>query len=91
MPVVDEWTLSIAMGANLATEMEEHYATFITEQDFADIAAAGLNFVRIPIGFWAIETINDEPFLVGTSWKYFLYAYVTSRSQYSMVTDLHTL
>ena len=39
-------------------------------------SAAGLNWVRIPIGFWAIETINDEPFLVGTSWKYFLKAYV---------------
>lgn len=36
--------------------------------------AAGLNWVRIPIGFWAIETMNDEPFLVGTSWTYFLKA-----------------
>lgn len=36
--------------------------------------AAGLNWVRIPIGFWAIETRNDEPFLVGTSWSYFLKA-----------------
>jgi aryl-phospho-beta-D-glucosidase BglC (GH1 family) len=45
-----------------------------TEQDFAEIAGAGLNWVRIPIGFWAIETMNNEPFLVGTSWKYFLKA-----------------
>ena len=37
---------------------------------------AGLNWVRIPIGFWAIEKINDEPFLVGTSWTYFLKAWV---------------
>lgn len=29
IPVVDEWSLSIAMGANLAEEMEEHYKTFI--------------------------------------------------------------
>ena len=36
---------------------------------------AGLNWVRIPIGFWAIEAINDEPFLVGTSWSYFLKAW----------------
>lgn len=63
-----------------------------TEKDFADISgspiwsifatssnhvlAAGLNWVRIPIGFWAIETMNDEPFLVGTAWTYFLKAYV---------------
>jgi aryl-phospho-beta-D-glucosidase BglC (GH1 family) len=45
--------------------------------DFFEIhIAAGLNWVRIPIGFWAIEAINDEPFLVGTSWKYFLKAQV---------------
>lgn len=63
--------------------MEEHYKTFIvsqlrmtegsadlqTERDFADIAAAGLNWVRIPIGYWAIETQGDEPFLEGVSWK----------------------
>lgn len=40
-----------------------------TEQDFVDIAAAGLNFVRIPIGFWAVETMDDEPFLQGVSWR----------------------
>ncbi|EEB96279.1 hypothetical protein MPER_04610 [Moniliophthora perniciosa FA553] len=44
------------MGANLSIEMEEHYRTFITEQDFAQIAASGLNWIRIPIGYWAIET-----------------------------------
>lgn len=27
--VVDEWTLSLAMGADLATKMENHYKTFI--------------------------------------------------------------
>ncbi|KAJ7028466.1 exo-beta-1,3-glucanase [Mycena alexandri] len=92
VPVVDEWTLSIAMGANLASEMEAHYKTFITEQDFADIAAAGLNWVRIPIGFWAIEAINDEPFLVGTSWMYFLKAIQWARKYgIRIFMDLHAL
>ena len=27
--VNDEWTLSVALGANLATTMEQHYRTFI--------------------------------------------------------------
>ncbi|KAJ7133535.1 glycoside hydrolase family 5 protein [Mycena epipterygia] len=92
IPIVDEWTLSIAMGSNLATEMEEHYKTFITEQDFANIAAAGLNWVRIPIGFWAIEAINDEPFLVGTSWTYFLKAIQWARKYgIRIFMDLHAL
>jgi len=45
-PATDEYSLSQAMGADLPTKMEEHYKTFITEQDFADIAGAGLNWVR---------------------------------------------
>jgi len=90
--VLDEWTLSLAMGPDLAKKMEQHYKTFITEQDFADIAAAGLNWVRIPIGFWAIETINDEPFLVGTSWSYFLKAIQWARKYgIRIYLDLHAL
>lgn len=33
-----------------------------------EVAAAGFNFVRIPIGFWAIEKEEGEPFLQGVSW-----------------------
>ncbi len=29
---------------------------------------AGLNWLRIPIAFWAIETWDDEPFLEKVSW-----------------------
>lgn len=41
-----------------------------TEQDIAEIAGAGLNWIRLPIPFWAIETWPGEPFLAKTSWKY---------------------
>ena len=43
-----------------------------TESDFAQIAAAGLNWVRIALPYWAIETYPGEPFLQGVSWRYFL-------------------
>ncbi|TFK27597.1 glycoside hydrolase [Coprinopsis marcescibilis] len=90
--VVDEWTLSLAMGDNLPEEMEVHYKTFITERDFADIAGAGLNWVRLPVGFWVIETMNDEPFLVGTSWTYFLKAVQWARKYgLRIYLDLHSL
>src|SRR5689334_10993373 len=45
-----------------------------TEKDFAAIAAAGLNWVRIPLPFWAIEVWDDEPFLPRVCWSYFLKA-----------------
>lgn len=42
---------------------------FQTEKDIAEIAGAGLNWVRLPIPYWAIETWGEEPFLSKTSWK----------------------
>ncbi|KAL1745091.1 glycoside hydrolase family 5 protein [Schizophyllum fasciatum] len=72
----DEWDLSLAMANDTANggldQLEKHYDTFITEQDIAEIAGAGLNWLRIPIAFWAIETWEGEPFLAKTSWKYLL-------------------
>jgi glucan 1,3-beta-glucosidase len=72
-PCVDEWDLSQHMRNDTAgggiNQLEDHYKTFITEKDFAEIAGAGLNYVRIPIGWWAIETRDDEPFLEGVSWQ----------------------
>ncbi|KAH6901687.1 exo-beta-1,3-glucanase [Coprinopsis sp. MPI-PUGE-AT-0042] len=70
---VDEFTLTrIMRQQGTLAELEEHYATFITEQDIADIASAGLNWLRVPLGFWAVETYEGEPFLERTSWTYFL-------------------
>lgn len=71
-------------GNNLTETMIEHYSTFIREEDIAQIAGAGLNWVRLPIPFWAIETWNDigvdsgsttpvaEPYLAKVCWQYIL-------------------
>ena len=90
--VIDEYTLSQAMGSNLATQMEQHYSTFITEQDFAEVAAAGLNWVRIPLGYWAIGVENDEPFLPNVSWTYFTKAIGWARKYgLRILLDFHAL
>lgn len=72
----DEYDLSLAMASDTAgggiSQLEQHYDTFISEQDIAEMAGAGLNFIRVPIPFWAIETWQGEPFLTRVSWKYFL-------------------
>lgn len=61
-----------------------------TEEDFAQIAGAGLNFVRIPIAYWAIETRDDDPFLAHVSWKYFLKAIQWARKYGIRINlDLH--
>ncbi|KAG8739546.1 hypothetical protein FRC10_005456 [Ceratobasidium sp. 414] len=94
---VDEWTLCQAIAANkssggVAKVIENHYATFITEEDFAEIAGAGLNWVRIPLPYWAIEKYDDEPFLEGVAWKYFLKAIEWARKYGIRINlDLHTI
>ncbi|CAL1705012.1 unnamed protein product [Somion occarium] len=92
-PAVDEWTLSENMAADGGLQqLEDHYKTFITEKDFAEIAAAGLNWVRIPIPYWAVETWDGEPFLAKTCWTYFLKAIQWARKYGIRINlDLHAV
>ncbi|KAF7298343.1 Glycoside hydrolase family 5 protein [Mycena kentingensis (nom. inval.)] len=104
----DEWNLATQMRADgtLQEKMEAHYDTFITEQDIAQIAAAGLNWVRVPIPFWAVSRWTDvgsdsypdsdevvaEPFLEGACWKYIVRLFTWARKYGIRVNlDLHTI
>lgn len=89
---IDEYTLSQNMGDNLTAAMTEHYETFVTERDFAEIASAGLNWIRLPIAHWAIETWPGEPYLERTSWTYILKAIKWARKYgIRLQLDLHTV
>ncbi|KAJ1026272.1 hypothetical protein NDA16_002359 [Ustilago loliicola] len=96
-PARDEFTLSQRYReeggeANLRAKITEHYDTFITEEDFARIAGAGLNWVRLPIGFWALETYANEPFLEGVAWNYVLKAIQWARKYGLRINlDLHAV
>lgn len=89
---IDEYTLSINMGDNLTAAMTEHYETFVTERDFMEIAAAGLNWIRLPIAHWAIEKYPGEPYLERVSWNYVLKAFQWARKYGLRINlDLHTV
>ena len=63
-----------------------------TEKDFAEIAAAGLNWVRISIPYWIVEAYPGEPFLANVGWKYFLLALTWARKYGLRVNlDLHAV
>ncbi|KAF7321125.1 Glycoside hydrolase family 5 protein [Mycena chlorophos] len=101
---VDEWTLTTLMAADgsLESTLEDHYNTFITEEDFAQIAGAGLNWIRLPIPFWAVNTWANvgqdatgapvsEPFLASVCWKYIVRALGWARKYGLRVNlDIHT-
>lgn len=91
--IIDEWTLCSHLGpSQAASTIESHYATFVTEQTFIDIANAGLDHVRIPYSYWAVVTYDDDPYVFRTSWRYLLRAIEWARKYGLRVNlDLHGL
>lgn len=63
---VDEYHLTQAYGKDaLESVLQLHWSTWYTEKDFEDIANYGLNFVRIPIGYWAFKLMDGDPYVQG--------------------------
>jgi aryl-phospho-beta-D-glucosidase BglC (GH1 family) len=46
---------------------QDHWSTYIVEDDFAFMAANGLNAVRIPVGWWIANDPNPPAPFVGGS------------------------
>lgn len=64
--IVDEWTFGELQDRDNATAaLKAHWDSWITEDDFKQIAKAGLTHVRLPIGYWAFETGPGEPYISG--------------------------
>ncbi|KAK9780110.1 putative Glycoside hydrolase family 5 domain-containing protein [Seiridium cardinale] len=91
--IIDEWTLCNHLGAKTAAStLEKHYATFVTEDTFSEIADAGLDHVRIPYSYWAVITYDDDPYVFRTSWRYLLRGIEWARKHGLRVNlDLHAL
>ncbi|KAK9314579.1 glycoside hydrolase superfamily [Lipomyces starkeyi] len=90
--IVDEYTLSAHLGDNAKDTFEKHYMSFITEQTFSDIRDAGLDHVRIPYPYWAIENLEGDPYVEKVSWRYLLRAIEWARKYGLRVNvDLHSV
>jgi glucan 1,3-beta-glucosidase len=91
--IIDEWTLCAHLGPKTtASTLEKHYATFVTEQTFQEIQDAGLDHVRIPYSYWAVQTYDDDPYLFRISWRYLLRGIEWARKYGLRVNlDLHGL
>lgn len=88
--IIDEWTFGQYQDKNTAQlTLQEHWNTWITEGDFQAIAAAGLNHVRLPIGYWAWQVGPGEPYIQGQ--LPYLRNAVTWASNYGLklIIDLH--
>ncbi|GAB7357494.1 hypothetical protein MBLNU459_g0028t1 [Dothideomycetes sp. NU459] len=63
---LDEYTYCQGLGYDEAlSRLSGHWNSWIQQDDFNQIAAAGLNFVRIPIGYWSIIPLDGEAYVPG--------------------------
>jgi len=63
---VDEYNLCRNWGKEKCRRrLEDHWASFIGAGDLQAIASAGMNHVRIPIGYWAVDPLNGDPYVQG--------------------------
>ncbi|KAG0208361.1 hypothetical protein BGX28_000655 [Mortierella sp. GBA30] len=90
--VIDEWTLCKHLGPEGAKALlDKHYSTWVTEATFIRIRDLGLNYVRIPIGYWALGGLTtEEPFVPNLSWTYLLRALEWARKYgIRVMVELH--
>ncbi|KAF5391674.1 hypothetical protein D9757_002359 [Collybiopsis confluens] len=98
--IVDEYTLGLKTNFNDSLQMlQNHWDTWITEDDFAAMNAAGLNHVRdrIPLGYWSVPlpssatntSTSISPYIPG-AWPYLLRA-LNWAAAYNIhvILDLH--
>ncbi|GMF26628.1 unnamed protein product [Phytophthora fragariaefolia] len=45
----------------IRSNLAYHHRTFVTESDIADMAAVGINTVRVPVGYWIVGFDHDDP------------------------------
>lgn len=49
------YLLEQCLGNKAQSVMEQHWSTFITENDFAELSSRGINAVRLPVGWWTVS------------------------------------
>ncbi|EXJ87319.1 hypothetical protein A1O3_04278 [Capronia epimyces CBS 606.96] len=62
--VVDEYTLC-QQASNAEEILRSHWDSWVSIGDFQKIASNGFNLVRIPIGYWAFQKYEQDPYIQG--------------------------
>lgn len=64
--MVDEWTLSQNVP-DAESILQSHWSSWASLGDFQKIASNGFNLVRIPIGYWAFQKFDGDPYIQGAA------------------------
>uniref|UniRef100_A0A7N0V0R4 Mannan endo-1,4-beta-mannosidase n=1 Tax=Kalanchoe fedtschenkoi TaxID=63787 RepID=A0A7N0V0R4_KALFE len=77
-----EYKVTNGYGPNATKVRNDHWASYIVEDDFKFVASNGLNAVRIPIGWWIASYPNPpKPYVGGFKWA--------EKYELKVVIDLH--
>jgi glucan 1,3-beta-glucosidase len=82
----DEYDLCLALGEQAGSRLQEHRETFITQDDFRWIRNCGLNAIRLPVGYWALEA--PKPFVPAADFVAFALDQA-QRNNLKVILDLH--
>ena len=82
----DEFTLCEQFGNRAAAQLNDHRQTFITEADFAWLAAHGIEAVRLPVGYWIFG--DEPPFVDGLDYVDQAFAWA-QKHNLKVLLDLH--
>jgi len=82
----DEYNLCLALGDKAKSRLDGHRETFITASDFQWIKNCGLNAVRLPVGYWALEA--PKPFVESSQFIDFALN-ECQRNGLKLLLDLH--
>ncbi|KAG8627480.1 hypothetical protein KVT40_004963 [Elsinoe batatas] len=64
--VVDEYTLAQNLGRDeYLRRLTPHWENFIRPEDLDEIRDAGMNHIRVPIGYWSIIPRQGDPYVDG--------------------------
>jgi glucan 1,3-beta-glucosidase len=85
---VDEHSFCQELGREAQNRLTEHRKNFITENDFTWIADQGLDAVRLPIGYWALD--REEPYYECKKYIDFALAQC-EKNGLELVLDIHGL
>jgi glucan 1,3-beta-glucosidase len=82
----DEYNLCLTLGDEAKGRLNRHRETFITAEDFRWIADHGLNAVRLPVGYWALEA--PKPYVESSQFIDFALAQA-HKNNLKLLLDLH--
>ncbi|KAJ9060069.1 hypothetical protein DSO57_1034839 [Entomophthora muscae] len=86
---VDEYTYTKILKGEAKKKLESHWSSFVTDNDFRILKEAGINHVRIPVGYWAFNKTKKEPFIDGSLQHLIRGVKLARQHEIKVMVDIH--